>query len=322
MGKTSLLNNLGRLLRDESVPLFVDLQGPISQASSHAGLLYGLSRAMIKSAKKHRDLDLPTLERDKLDRDPFLEFDEWLDQVERAIRRWSPRGTALLALDEFEALDHALRAGQFEEKAVLGTLRNITQHRFKGFKVLISGSHSLEELQNWSSYMIGMQPLKIGYLEREYALGLIEKPVPDFELRYEPEASQRVLDLTRGHPFLVQLLCSEIVALKNEHPVDSRRIACLQDVEKALIYAIESGSMFFGDIEYNQVNQVGRDMLRFLAHQGEGAVLDYETLIMQCDNDEPAAVDAFALLQRRDVIEPAEGGYRFQVEMIRRWFAR
>jgi hypothetical protein len=28
------------------------------------------------------------------------------------------------------------------------------------------------------------------------------------------------------------------------------------------------------------------------------------------------------LLTRRELIEPADGGYRFQVELIRRWFAQ
>ena len=46
LGKTSLLNNLGRLLPSTIVPLFIDLQGPASRASDHAGLLYNLARAM------------------------------------------------------------------------------------------------------------------------------------------------------------------------------------------------------------------------------------------------------------------------------------
>jgi hypothetical protein len=36
MGKTSLLNNLGRLLPQHILPLFVDLQGPVASASDHA----------------------------------------------------------------------------------------------------------------------------------------------------------------------------------------------------------------------------------------------------------------------------------------------
>ncbi len=51
MGKTSLLNNLGHLLPNMTVPLFVDLQGPVTQASDHTGLLYNISRSMITSAK-------------------------------------------------------------------------------------------------------------------------------------------------------------------------------------------------------------------------------------------------------------------------------
>jgi hypothetical protein len=31
---------------------------------------------------------------------------------------------------------------------------------------------------------------------------------------------------------------------------------------------------------------------------------------------------ALDLLARRELIEPADGGYRFQMELIRHWFAR
>ena len=38
--------------------------------------------------------------------------------------------------------------------------------------------------------------------------------IPQTHGHYMPEASQRVLDLTAGYPYLVQLLCREIVAHK------------------------------------------------------------------------------------------------------------
>ena len=73
-GKTSLLNNLGRLLPSTIIPLFVDLQGPTSLARDYAGFLYNIARAMISSAKIHRDLVLPSLSRNayKLTRLPLL----------------------------------------------------------------------------------------------------------------------------------------------------------------------------------------------------------------------------------------------------------
>src|SRR5262249_52326167 len=159
----------------------------------------------------------------------FMAFDEWLDRVEETLE---PH-TALLALDEFEVLERAITTGHFSEVAVQGTLRYLIQHRPR-FKVLLAGSHTPDELQHWASALINVQVVPISYLRETEARQLIEQPVPDFALRYEPEASQRVLDLTRGHPALVQLLCAEIVDLKNKQPPPIRRIAHLADVEAAV----------------------------------------------------------------------------------------
>ena len=61
------------------------------------------------------------------------------------------------------------------------------------------------------------------------------------------------------------------------------------------------------------------DLLRFLAAQGEGAVVGGEALARHCLGELDRTL---GLLTRRELIESANGGYRFQVELIRRWFAR
>jgi hypothetical protein len=313
MGKTSLLNNLGRLLPSSIVPLFVDLQGPASRAFDHTGFLYNIARGMGESARQHRERILPPLAREMLAVDPFTVFDEWLDEVEACLGQ----DTALLALDELEALDSAISRGRFEEEAVLGMLRHLIQHRPR-FKVLLAGSHTLEELHRWASYLINVQVVHLSYLREAEALKLVEQPVKDFALRYEPGASQRVLDLTRGHPFLVQLLCAETVALKNEQPPADRRLARVADVEAAASDALSRGSFFFADIEHNQVDASGSTLLRFLAAQGEGVAVGREALVNHSAADPDPSVE---LLLRRELIEPAGDNYRFQVELIRRWFA-
>lgn len=315
MGKTSLLNNLGRLLPSTIVPLFVDLQGPVTQATSHAGLLYNLARGMADSARQQRGLALPALPRAALEADPFTAFDEWLDAAERAL---APH-TALLALDEFEALDGAITHLRFDEVEVLNMLRHLIQHRPR-FKVLLAGSHTLDEMRRWATYLVNVQTLHLGYLEEAEACQLVERPVAGFVLRYTPEASQRVLTLTHGHPTLVQLLCAEIVAFKNRQPPAIRRLASLPEVEAVVPEAMHRGSFFFTDIEHNQVTGAGRALLRFLAAQGEGAVASREALLAsQASGDGEPALD---LLVRRELIERVEGGFRFQVELIRRWFTQ
>ncbi|WP_235595867.1 AAA family ATPase [Mastigocoleus testarum] len=318
MGKTSLLYNLGKLLPNSIIPMFVDLQGAPSSANNYTGFLYNLARGMITSAKKEA-VNLPPLTRETLKDDPFTCFDEWLDRVEEVLEQ----NTALLMLDEFEVLDSAITKGRFDEQDVLGMLRHLIQHRPR-FKVMLAGSHTIEEYQRWASYLINVQVVHISYLEEESARRLIERPVKDFMLRYEPDTVERVLELTRCHPFLVQLLCSEIVAYKNEQDPSVRRLATLADVEAAVTEALGTGSFFFADIQNNQVNAMGLDILRFMAARGEGVIVNKNTILQEI----PGVLESdFQKLLQRELIEKIENeeegdGYRFQVELIRRWFAR
>ena len=268
---------------------------------------------MAISAKRQSALTLPSLDRETLQDDPFTRFDEWLDKVEAALQE----NIALLALDEFEALDDAIRKGRFDEEDVLGMLRHLIQHRPR-FKVMLAGSHTIEEFQRWASYLINVQVVHISYLKKPEARQLIEQPVEGFTLRYEPNAVERVLQLTRCHPFLVQLLCAEIVALKNEQDPSIRRLATLADVEAAIPEALSVGSFFFADIQSNQVDAAGLAILQFLAAQGEGGIVSRTTILQEF----PDSCDAVALLLQRELIEEVGDGYCFQVELMRRWFAR
>ncbi|BAY28211.1 hypothetical protein NIES2107_00350 [Nostoc carneum NIES-2107] len=310
MGKTSLLNNLGKLLPNTIIPMFVDLQGAPSSASNHAGFLYNLVRGMLNSAKK-QGVTLPLLTREALTSDPFTSFDEWLDKVEQTLEQ----NTALLMLDEFEVLDTAITKGRFDEQDVLGMLRHLIQHRPR-FKLLLAGSHTIEEYQRWASYLINVQVVHISYLKEAEARQLIERPVKDFTMRYEHDAVERVVQLTRCHPFLIQLLCAEIIALKNEQDPSVRRLATLADAEAAIPEAFKSGGFFFADIQNNQVDENGRAILRFIAAQGEGAMVNIQAISQQF----PHADQTLKLLLQRELIEEIGQDYCFSVELIRRWF--
>ncbi|EIJ42182.1 ATPase [Beggiatoa alba B18LD] len=313
-GKTSLLNNLGRLLPSTIIPLFVDLQGPASLAKNYEGFLYNISRAMLSSAKRHREIQLPALNREILRDDPFTYFDEWLDTIEQSLES---QQTILLTLDEFSALEHVFAKNLLDEASVLGMFRHIIQHRPR-FKLLLSGSHTIDEFERWASYLINVRIVHLSYLQASEALKLIEQPVQGFALRYEYNASQRVMEVTRCHPALIQLLCAEIVTLKNRQHIHERRLATLENVDAAIPSALQHGRFFFADIENNQVSHIGAEILHRLAECGEGAILTTEELA------KPYTLEVFTpalqnLLQR-ELLEPLGKGYRFQVEMVRRWF--
>ena len=319
MGKTSLLNNLGRMLPFNIIPLFVDLQGPVSFATDHAGLFYNLSRSMVNSAMKQRGIELPLPPRQTLNQDPFTSFDEWLDQVEKVLVQ-NKKNTILLLLDEFESLDLAFEDGRFDETAVLSFLRHIIQHRNR-FKVLMAGSHTLNEFKRWSSYLINAQIIPIGYLSVEEVHHLIEKPINNFALRYHEDARNRVVSVTRGHPFLVQLLCSEIVSLKNTQITDRRRLVTKEDVELAIPEVLNRGGLFFADIEQNQVSSANIDLLKAIATAGEETSVPFSRLSIQTGNKIELNQSLNQLI-KRDILEEDDGKYQFQVELIRQWFAQ
>jgi hypothetical protein len=163
----------------------------------------------------------------------------------------------------------------------------------------------------------------LGYLQEAEARQLIETPIENFALRYEPSASQRVLDLTKGHPFLVQLLCAEIVALKNDQDPSIRRLATLADVEAAIPAALEHGSMFFSDIERNQLDAQSLQVLRYLAQQSEAAIISSADLAAHFTGGAKITEGisgSIELLLRRELIETKPSGYSIQLELIRRWF--
>lgn len=310
MGKTSLLRNLGRLLPSHICPLFVDLQGPVTCASQHAGLVYNLCKAIALSARRERGVLLTPPERGALFADPFTVLFDWLDELLAALARGAqgPAAQVLLMLDEFEALEEALRAGRFDRAQVLGALRHLMQHRAE-IRVLLSGSHTLDEVSEWAGYLINAQVLHLGPLSEEAALQLCARPVPDFALHYDEDALAHLLALTGRHPFLVQLLCDRLVTLKNEEPPPGRYRACQADIERAAAAATSPrspGVLFFEDIDRNQLDRAGREALRALARRGPRAV----------HGAEDAAPALRQALQQRELID--ERG-AFQNELIRRW---
>jgi hypothetical protein len=185
---------------------------------------------------------------------------------------------------------------------------------------LLAGLHTLDEFQRWSSYLINAQTVHLSYLEEPEARRLIERPIADFTLSYTPETSQRVLSLTRGLPYLIQLLCSEIITFKNQQAPEFRRRAILSDVEATVPDTLMRGSQFFDAIERYQVGKSAGHLLRWLARSQSG-IVNMSRLKRQFGRSMDVA-STLQLLIRRELLEPVNDEYCFQVELVRRWFER
>lgn len=315
MGKTSLLLNLSHFLTSSIIPCFVDCQGLAGYQNSEE-LVPEFVELVRQSALRFRNVELPAFKGQSSSNGSLYQMlNQWVAATEAQLE--SRQQTLLLAMDEFESLEAIMNADLKLAKIYLGFARHTVQHHPR-FKILLAGTHLPEEMPLWRDFLINARVLKIDYLTRSETLQLIEQPVKPFPLTYAPEVSQAIYKLTRGHPYLVQSLCFELVMLKNEQPLSSRFRVTPQDLELALRNAQTGNIIFFNDLYHNQLSPLAASMAIALARQGLHTCPPadgWQKIAPLYDES------GLAELLKRDVIEPVNGAYRFQVEFIRRWFA-
>ena len=133
------------------------------------------------------------------------------------------------------------------------------------------------------------------------ARDLIEHPVPSFEthMQYEVGAREAIVRLTRGQPFLVQLICAELVDLLNR---EYRRIATEADVVAVIGPALEHGGEYFTEL-WQHATPWERGVLCQVA-AGTFQAGDEQVLAALC---------------RRELLEPTDGSFQFQVPLVAQW---
>lgn len=298
-GKTSTLKYLPQKVGGNLIPLRVDVQG-IADAITLPGLAKSLVQQIIDSARTSRNLTLPYPDKEELKTDPFPTLRDWFTTIERKVsgKRF------LLCLDEFECLQKFIAATN--SHAPLDFLRHIIQHR-KHWTLLFSGSHTLDEIEDyWSDYLINTREVRVSYLEQPEAEELIVHPVPDFADIYVPETVERIIYWTRCQPYLVQLLCSELVDyLNKKYPQNALNIkATSQDVDDIIPKALISGNPYFDEFWRNSLNEQQRECMRNLINKATPT---------------PENRKALRKLIQKEILEhDSVDGVRFQVPLIER----
>ncbi len=289
MGKTSILNQLPRLLGPDFAPAVIDCQNPAAR-SSEATLLRYLSRTLSEGLRRKR-VAVEPLTATALEREPFAVFDEWLDGIERAM---PGKMRALLCLDEYERLQSALDAGW--GASFLDALRHLLQHRPR-VALMFTGAHTFAELGAvWTDRFISARRVRVSFLTRDEVLPLLTKPIPEFDLTYAPGALDATIATTSGQPFLTQAVAFELVQFLNEQ---RRKEATTDDVEQAIVRALLSGGEYFANV-WSDAGEQGQAILRALVR----------------NETPPDFAAARVWLREHDVLNDAG---RFAVPMVERW---
>jgi hypothetical protein len=319
MGKTSLLRQLPGRLGEEYLPVFLDGQA-LGLEGGVSGLLYDVALEIVE-VLAGQGLDVEPLTLDDLAERPTHAFEkQFLPRVVQVLN-----GRVLLLLfDEFEELEMRVRGGELPP-TVFSYLRHLMQHS-RNLAFLFAGTHRLEDLtaDYWSILFNIALYRRVGTLDAGAARRLIIEPVHGCGLVYDDLAVDKMLRVTGGHPYFLQLLC---YALVNLHNRERRNYLTIEDVNRTLAEIVGLGEAhltFLWGESSPQQQAVLLALARLLSTGEPGTQGAIAGLLEEAGLQiGPAGIaEAIGQMVRREILQRAEQGssrYEFTVDLMRVW---
>jgi outer membrane protein assembly factor BamB len=236
-GKTSVLLQLDQHLADDQFPIYIDCQS-LGVSPGMPAFFHDLAWTIAESlAAKGLEISVPSPP--EWQTDPAGKFQrEFIPTSQQLL----PDGTKiLLVFDEFEAFENLVR-DSILPPTLFTFLRHIMQHG-EGLGFVFAGTHRLEEMgSDYWSVLFNIALYKhIGYLENETAERLIRDPVAP-NIIYDDLAIDKIMRVTSGHPYFLQLVCYSLVNRANK---ERKTYVTISDVNAALNEMLRLGEVHF-----------------------------------------------------------------------------
>ena len=167
---------------------------------------------------------------------------------------------------------------------------------------------------------------RVSLLSKNETAKLVRLSEDNGTLHWPKEAVARVWALTNGHPFLTQQVCShtwEHLYADAENPDEAPTVSPA-DVDAVVDAALEVSRNTLEWL-WDGLGPAERVVASALAEAGPGPITQAQLEQVLQESGVRVIIrelqNAPQLLQEWDIIEPADGGYRFRVELLRRWIA-
>lgn len=325
IGKTSVLKELEAKLpqKGDYIPVFFDLQDKAQKTLGE--LLKELARkitdVLVKLNKANRNPGPPHLEPD-----PETAFHStWLPNL---LKKLPSNKSLVLLFDEFDVLDApaAKQAGATFFPYLRVNLLTLNTKRLNF--VFVIGRRIDDLNQVALSVFKTANPKRVSLLSEEDTVKLICLSQENKTLEWKKEAIDKVWQLTSGHPYLTQVLCSQVWhKLRNNGPREAIPAVTSEDIEEKIIEKTVEASETALEWLWDGLGPAERVVASALAEAGSQIITakQLEHILTQSGvtvviRELQTAPD---LLQKWDLIEgTAKEGYRFRVELLRRWIAK
>lgn len=248
-GKSSILHHLTKAIESDNT-LTIDV-GNIASALDEKSqvpvlyqILWGILRKLRDAIDDRIDVGYPKLNIELPKEKEFYShptplmyfvdiFRDFQRQSSRMIRWKNIRPVVLI--DEFSYVFNQINKGNLSSE-FMKNWKAILQNNF--FNAVLVGQDVMPKFKDRFPNEFGTtQDEQVSYLRREDAIRLIEDPIrlEDGSSRYREKAIERILDLTAGSPFYIQIICNRLVQYMNREHVSLVTDADVEQIKSELM---------------------------------------------------------------------------------------
>ena len=256
-GKTSALLRLKDNLPSDLLPVYIDCQS-LGVTPGIPALLQEFAWYIADALALYNiNIEVPPLAEWQHDA-TFIFQRQFLPQVAALL---PAKSSILLVFDEFEAFESLVEDGILPP-TIFTYLRHLMQH-VENLSFIFVGTRRLEEMTSdyWSVLFNIALYRKIDFLDVDAATRLITEPVAP-NLVYDDLALDKILRVTAGHPYFLQLVCYTLVKRANS---EKTGYVTISDVNAAVSEMLSLGEVHFAYL-WQRSTHTERALLTAVAH--------------------------------------------------------
>jgi tetratricopeptide (TPR) repeat protein len=332
-GKSSILYHLKRQLEFPIIAVSFSI-GDIIEDFSVATFLYRIIQCIEEAFEELADegyssisVERPTL--DELQKNPQLRFQDYMLNLKKTLKKINHYKDAriMLLIDEFSYI-----YGEIIQKRIQDTFMKFWKALLEKcyFGVVLVGQDTMPQfIKSFPNEFQVAENRRVSYLVPDDARDLIVQPIliPETkESRYKGSAVSRLIELTAGSPYYIQMFCKRLVDYMNRTKTIYVTDADIEQVKDDLI----SGHNSLEDVVFDNLISAGDKNIDNISSEDALAVLrdiaNGTRIQTHCNRSVIKASINGSIdeilddLVRREVIEKYQNSlFRIRVGLFKQW---
>jgi tetratricopeptide (TPR) repeat protein len=257
-GKSSILLHMGKRLHFPFIPVQLSIGDVVADLSGTRGLavfLGGIARRINEALEDVAETaqftsNVPCPSAAEFQQSPQSCLDDYLTRLQRAFARTEAcqKARIVLLLDEFTYLYNEIMKGNLPDTFMKAWKALLERNYFSS--VVVGQDVMPKFMAQFPNEFQVAQRERVTYLTAAHARRLIEDPIriPETgESRFRGAAVERLITLTAGNPYYLQIFCSRLVEYMNLKKAVYVTDAHVEEVKRQLIRGANSWTQDYFD---------------------------------------------------------------------------